>query len=401
MVKVPAAAPHDVSGLEALAREGAFDPAEVVAVLGKTEGNGCVNDFTRGYAVRALRDLFSGWLGGDAASRVSFVMSGGTEGVLSPHFTVIGRSAGGPSGSGGGKPAEGGAPASDAKPAGRVTAGGGMPADGRSTATGGMPPAAGRPDAVGKSLAVGVARTRDLKPEEIGRLAQAELVAQAVREAMRQARIANAADVHFVQIKCPLLTSESIGEAARRGKDTVTDDTYKSMGYSRGASSLGVAAALGEIDAAELADADICKAWHKYSRVASASAGSELACCEVIVLGNSAEADGSYFIDHGVMRDAIDGEALRRVLEAHAGAELVQVLAKAEADPSGFVRGRRHTMLNDSDLNHTRHARAVVGGVLAAVCGDPMIYVSGGAEHQGPSGGGPVAAVFRRKNLPV
>jgi len=389
MVKVPAAAPHDVSGLEALAREGVFDPADVVAVLGKTEGNGCVNDFTRGYAVRALRDLFSGWLGGDAASRVSFVMSGGTEGVLSPHFTVIGRSAGGSSGSGGTKPAEGGTPAGDAKSAGRVPAGGGMPADAR------------RPDAAGKSLAVGVARTRDLKPEEIGRLAQAELVAEAVREAMGQARIASAADVHFVQIKCPLLTSESIGEAARRGKDTVIDDTYKSMGYSRGASSLGVAAALGEIDAAELADADICKAWHKYSRVASASAGSELACCEVIVLGNSAEADGPYFIDHGVMRDAIDGEALRRVLEAHSGAELVQVLAKAEADPSGFVRGRRHTMLNDSDLNHTRHARAVVGGVLAAVCGDPMIYVSGGAEHQGPSGGGPVAAVFRRKILPV
>jgi uncharacterized membrane protein len=50
--------------------------------------------------------------------------------------------------------------------------------------------------------------------------------------------------------------------------------------------------------------------------------------------------------------------------------ELVQVLAKAEADPTGFTRGRRHTMLDDSEVNHTRHARAVVGGVLASVCGN-------------------------------
>lgn len=74
---------------------------------------------------------------------------------------------------------------------------------------------------------------------------------------------------------------------------------------------------------------------------------------------------------------------------------IVNVYAKAEADPSGEVRGRRHTMLDDSDINQTRHARCVVGGVVASVVGDPMVYVSGGSEHQGPSGGGPVAAIVR------
>jgi len=74
---------------------------------------------------------------------------------------------------------------------------------------------------------------------------------------------------------------------------------------------------------------------------------------------------------------------------------LVNVLAKAEADPTGLVRGRRHTMLDDSDINSTRHARAVVNSVIAAVVGDPMVYVSGGAEHQGPAGGGPVAVIAR------
>ena len=33
---------------------------------------------------------------------------------------------------------------------------------------------------------------------------------------------------------------------------------------------------------------------------------------------------------------------------------------------------------------------------IASVTGDPMVYVSGGAEHQGPSGGGPVAVIARR-----
>jgi cyanuric acid amidohydrolase len=52
-------------------------------------------------------------------------------------------------------------------------------------------------------------------------------------------------------------------------------------------------------------------------------------------------------------------------------------------------------MLDDSDINSTRHARAAVNAVIASIVGDPMVYVSGGAEHQGPPGGGPVAAIVR------
>ncbi|MEM1346149.1 MAG: ring-opening amidohydrolase, partial [Pseudomonadota bacterium] len=50
----------------------------------------------------------------------------------------------------------------------------------------------------------------------------------------------------------------------------------------------------------------------------------------------------------------------------------------------------------DSDLASTRHARALVGGVLAGVIGRTDLFVSGGAEHQGPPGGGPVAHLFRK-----
>ena len=74
---------------------------------------------------------------------------------------------------------------------------------------------------------------------------------------MKDAGIAIAADVHFVQIKCPLLTKERIEEAARRGATVATDDTYHSMALSRGASALGVALALGEIDDAATEAADL------------------------------------------------------------------------------------------------------------------------------------------------
>ena len=50
-------------------------------------------------------------------------------------------------------------------------------------------------------------------------------------------------------------------------------------------------------------------------------------------------------------------------------------------------------MLTDSDLSPTRHARGFLGGVLAGIVGHAEIYVSGGAEHQGPDGGGPVAVI--------
>ena len=106
------------------------------------------------------------------------------------------------------------------------------------------------------------------------------------------------------------------------------------------------------------------------------------------------------------MRDAIDSAAVIEALksvglrpgdvsEPTASRELVNIFAKAEASPNGSVRGFRHTMLEDTDISATRHARAAVGGLIGGLSGSGAIYVSGGAEHQGPPGGGPVAAIAR------
>jgi cyanuric acid amidohydrolase len=346
VLRLATAGPQDTAPLAAAIDRGAVDPAAIVAIVGKTEGNGCVNDFTRGYATLALKLLLAERLGAPLAEidkRVAIVMSGGTEGGLSPHLLVFSRE-------------EAGEPASAPR------------------------------------LAIGIGLTRAFRPEEIGRAAQVEETAAAVTLAMRDAGITQPSDVHFVQIKCPLLTKERIEDAARRGVATATDDTYQSMAVSRGASALGVALALGEIeDAPEEA---ICRDWSLYSGVASTSAGVELLRNEIVVLGNAAGWGGDLAIGHAVMKDAIDADAARGVL-ARLGGETVAVLAKAEAAPGGEIRGRRHTMLDDSDIHATRHARALVGGVLAGVIGDTMLYVSGGAEHQGPPGGGPLAIIAR------
>ena len=54
VVRIATKGPGDVSGLRSLIEQGEIDPKSIVAILGKTEGNGGVNDFTREYAVSAL-----------------------------------------------------------------------------------------------------------------------------------------------------------------------------------------------------------------------------------------------------------------------------------------------------------------------------------------------------------
>ena len=361
--RIPMAGPADVSGLMRLIDAGTLDPRTIIAIMGKTEGNGCVNDFTREYATAALAGCLGQRLGlatADVERRIAFVMSGGTEGVLSPHITVFARSAVSHAGAG----------------------------------TGAQ-----------KRLAIGIAHTREFLPEELGRRVQIEETAKAVTGAMVDAGIEQVADVHFVQIKCPLLTVERMRAAHARQQSVVTEETYASMGYSRGASALGVALALGEVR--ELpADAAVLSDWKAYSAVASTSAGIELMCNVVIVMGNTVRSASAYTIGHAVMQDAIDLDAVVTAFrDAGLGADLaginaarerlVNVFAKAEAAPSGDVRGARHTMLDDSDINSTRHARAAVGGLIAGVAGTGLVYVSGGAEHQGPPGGGPIAVIAR------
>ncbi|MFK7853330.1 MAG: ring-opening amidohydrolase [Granulosicoccus sp.] len=346
--RLPMQSPNDVSKVESLIKSGALEPQNISAILGKTEGNGCVNDFTRGYATQSLRSLLSRYLSGEQIESIPMVMSGGTEGGLAPHWIVLG-----------------------------IT-------EAVETDT--------------ASLAIAGLATRSLNPNEIGRVVQAELVRDAVLKAMGQANIDCPGDVHYVQVKCPLLTAERV--SAVNG-DVSTDNTLKSMGLSRGASALGIALALGEIDKVD--NGQIGSDLSLWSSRASCSAGIELLCCEVVVLGQSRQWSGPLQITHTVMQDCIDAapvsNLLNRVFTDQIGlpnsqSNLIATFAKAEASTTGMIRGNRHTMLDDSDISSTRHARGFVGGMLSGLTGTTELFVSGGAEHQGPDGGGPFAIVY-------
>ncbi len=358
--KVGMGAPDDVSQARALLDAGAFQARDVVAILGKTEGNGGVNDFTRALATLSFQLLLadrSEQTVESIARRVPIIWSGGTEGLMSPHATIFVREPGG-------------------QPSGE------------------------------KRLTVGTAYTRDLRPEEFGRLEHVRVAAAGVRAAIADAGIEDPADIHFVQIKTGALTTERVHDARSRGQAVVTGDTYKSMAYARAVAALGIGMATGEIDEARVGDESIGHDFALYSDIASTSSGVELMNCEIIVLGNSRRSQSDLVIAHAVMQDAIDAPAVREALR-RAGlrvecelaeadrARLVNVFAKCEPGGEGHTRGRRHVMFEDSDINYTRHIRGVVNAVIASVTGDTMCYVSAGAEHQGPPGGGVVAVVAR------
>jgi cyanuric acid amidohydrolase len=356
--KFPMAAPDDMSALERRLDAGETRAEEIVGIIAKTEGNGRVNDFSRPLAHRCFRDLIAQRTRRtpeQAEESVAFVMSGGCEGILSPHATVFTRRQ------------------VESKPGGP------------------------------KRFSVAMASTREILPEELGTAEQVRLVATAVREAIVRAEIAATEDVHYVQVKCPLLTTERINAAKARGKKVVTEDTTRSLGFSNGASAFGIAVALGETKE-DFDPRAICTDAGIYTTRGASSSGIELMNCQVLVMGNSSSSVSELVIGHHRLDDLIDADGVRAALRtvgigeiptAAERARIVNVFAKGQVPLDGLVRGWRTTLLTDSDLN-TRPARAVLGALVASVVGDPAIYASAGwGYHQGPTGGG-VAAVIAR-----
>jgi len=364
--KIPMSSPSDVSGIDALIDSGDIKPENIIAIVAKTEGNGLVNDFSRGLTELSLKIMLSERMGisrENVADRISMVMSGGCPGLMSPHYTIFTSEWG----------------------------------EGEE-----------HPD---KRLVVGVAFSRELLPEEIGRMGQIEEVAKAVQEATKNAGITDPADIHFVQVKNPLLTKPRIADARARGQTVVTEETgvtyHGSMCYANDASALGVGLGTGEIPRDKLNDDMVRKDFSLYSNVSSTSSGGEKSRAEVVVMGNSTNSASPFRIGHSIMKDLIDANGVKEALRS-AGLDfaccpsdsdlekVVNVLAKAVVPSHGLLRGRRFAMHDDSDIS-TKPARAVGNAVIASVIGDTMNYVSGGEvdSHSGPPDGNPVAAIIR------
>lgn len=360
--KVPMAAPNDISGLQALVKAGEVVPANIVGLMGKTEGNGEVNDFTRAFAETSFKRYLGLQLDcsdEEVSERVCMVMSGGTTGLLSPHVTVFQRED----------------LPEDVEPLG------------------------------GKRMAIGVAHSVEILPEEIGRMAQIYKVEQAAQVALEHAGL-SPEDVHFVQVKNPSLTVDRINDAKGRGETVVTENLALSMNRSNDAAALGVALALGEVERERVHADMISKDFTAYSNVTSSSAGIEKVRADVLVFGNSDQAVSSFRIGSSVLKDMLDTDGYRRALRT-AGLEfeldpdeeqrkrIVNVLQKIKVPGSGYLRGRRFTMMDDSAVGR-KACYAIGSAVAATVTGDPMVYVSGGGVdgHQGPPAGSPVAAII-------
>ena len=355
--KVPIHSVADASELAKLIDDGVMEAGRVVAIIGKTEGNGGVNDYTRIIADRAFREvLVAQGAPAEQVKQVPIVWSGGTDGVISPHATIFAT-----------------VPADRAEPSDEPR------------------------------LTVGFAMSDPILPEEIGYTGMIEKVAAAVKVAMERAGITDPADVHYVQTKTPLLTIHTIRDAKSRGHQVWTEHTHESMDLSNGTTGLGIAVALGEIDMPT--DADVMHNRELFSSVASCSSGVELDQAQVVVVGNTTGIGGRYRIGHSVMRDALDADGVwgaikdagldlpERPHSSDLQGRLVNVFLKCEVSQDGAVRGRRNAMLDDSDVHWHRQIKSCVGGVTAAVTGDPAVFVSVSAAHQGPDGGGPVAAI--------
>ena len=296
--KVPLHNVSDASELAKLIDDGVMEADRVVAVIGKTEGNGGVNDYTRIIADRAFREVLmeKGTRRKEEVKQIPIVWSGGTDGVISPHATIFAT----------------------------------LPED-----------------SVEKTdeprLTVGYAMSDVLLPEDIGRISMVEKVAEGVRRAMEAAGITDPADVHYVQTKTPLLTIETIRDAQSRGKDTYYDEPHGSMDLSNGTTALGIAVALGEIEMPT--QEQVMRDLSLFSAVASCSSGVELDQAQIVVVGNARGHGGNYRIGHSVMKDALDQDGIwnairdaglelpERPHHTDLGDRLVNVFLKCEARP--------------------------------------------------------------------
>src|SRR5690625_436035 len=196
--KVPIHSVADASELARLIDEGVFEADRIIAIIGKTEGNGGVNDYTRIIADRAFREVIveKGTRSAEEVADIPIVWSGGTDGVISPHATVFAT----------------------------------LPEE--QTVKTDEP-----------RISVGFAMSEPILPEEIGFTPMIQKVADGVKAAMAQAGITDPKDVHYVQTKTPLLTIHTIRDAKSRGKKVWTENTLESMDLSNELTALCIAVA--------------------------------------------------------------------------------------------------------------------------------------------------------------
>ena len=338
--RFPMSAPDDLGAFNAALDGGLIAADRIAALWCKTEGNGLRNDWTRAYADRVLRDALARRLGADAEAlreRIVVLVSGGSEGVVSPHLVVLT-----------------GEPERSHGRAGLVLG----------TAAATIPAAA------------------------VGTAEHGRRTAGLVRQAMRQAGLSETA-TRLVLVRAP-------SDPARTGADA----RVRAAGALGAAVALSeIAHASVTDDALGARPALFCSRAFVVARhdgllqqvlvLGEAPGGNPAFRIAHGVLADPIDAPG-------VARILAElGLRAAPQLAPSDSQRVVAVIAKGDAPLSGTLRGLRHVMSIDNDVAMHRHARAAYGALLGAVIGHSACLVSGGAEHQGPADGGFAAIITR------
>lgn len=336
--------PDDVQEIGQIFARLARRPPNRVAVLGKVEGTATTNDFSRGLALRAIHAAADE--SGLDRDRLQVILSTGCEGVISPGGYVLAAF------------------------------------DDRSDVEG--------------DLRVGFGASPALKPAEIVAQAHIDHARQAVLQALANAGL-TPHDPLLVFLKSPLLThQEAAGLPVEQARFAGVS------GAARGAAALGMGAALGEIGLEDAVIKNLLVRSDIYSRRGMVFSGTETRSCEAIIVGQPAAVTSGPRIHCGLVEDLADIDGMARVIVGSPSAtidcarkrvrDLCGVFFKAGVARNGCIRGRRTTVYS-SDLDPDKHMRAAASGVLTALVGDCRMFVSGGAEHQAPDGGGVFAVI--------
>ncbi|WP_460494764.1 ring-opening amidohydrolase [Dactylosporangium cerinum] len=319
-----------------------------LALVVKTEGSAQIDDFSREYAAYQAREVVTRHGGTALLDRTVFLHSTGCEGAMTPFGYLM----------------------ADLEPGPALV-----------------------DEPAGPALALGVGRSRPIPGPLIGTVAHAELVEQAVRDAMADAGL-TADAVELAVVKTPLVSHDPPAPDAPPARVT--------SAYAKAVGALGSAVALGEVARERVVPAAFGAELDLYSRRTMVFSSSEAAAVEVLVLGNRAGATGSLRIASGLLADVLDADGVRRVLAA-AGAELAggrvadpsrvaALLVKAGYRHDGALRGAR-TTVHTSRIDADTHTRATMSGVAGSVLGTGRMFISANSVHQAPDGGGLCVAI--------